>query len=405
MPPVTVHSCGIDDPAADPRLRHAAAQADLVYGSARLLAALNLPEGKGILLGADARSKAAEALAAAASGQNILILASGDALYHGIGGTILSLNTQGIPVTFVPGVTAFQTLFHRLGLPWDEARHFSAHHQETIPLREILSCPLAAVYGGTRHTAAGIARACLGHHPACAERPAILAENLGTPGERITRGTISTLAEETASPTSILLLLPADTAAAAPILPLGLDNASYSKENNLITQEDVRAVILSRLRLPAWGVLWDIGAGSGSIGLEAAALRPGLDVYGLEKNENRLNDIRRNRENLSAIRYTAVCGTAPADLNLLPAPDRIFIGGGGRELAGILDACIARLRPGGILAASAVTLEAEHILHNWRPELRLGSASIDIATSSPIAGQYTHYKPLHRIYIHTFSQA
>ncbi len=313
------------------------------------------------------------------------------------------MNTQGVSVTCIPGVTAFQTLFHRLTQPWDEARHSSAHHGDDLPLLESLSCPLAAIYGGTRHTAADIARACAAYLPACADRPAALAENLGTPGERIVRGTISSLAGEAASPTSILLLLPADSAS-SPILPLGLDNAAYSRENNLITQEDVRAVILSRLRLPAWGVLWDIGAGSGSIGLEAASLRPGLHVYGLEKNENRLDDIRRNRETLSALRYTAVCGTAPAALDLLPDPDRIFIGGGGRELAGILDACIARLRPGGILAASAVTLEAQHILHNWRPELRLGSASIDIATASPIAGQYTHYKPLHRIYIHTFSQ-
>lgn len=405
MPPVTVHSCGIDDPAADPRLRHAAEQADLVYGSTRLLAALNLPEDKTIPLGADARSKAAEALDAAASGKNILILASGDALYHGIGGTVLSLNTQNIPITCIPGTTAFQALFHRLALPWDDARHFSAHNEENVPLLEILSCPLAVIYGGTRRTAAELARACTAILPACAERPAILAENLGTAAERIIRGPLAALAGETASPTSILLLLPADSAAASPILPLGLDNQTYSKENNLITQEDVRAVILSRLRLPAWGILWDIGAGSGSIGLEAAALRPGLHVYGLEKNANRLADIRRNRETLTAARYTPVCGTAPDDLDKLPDPDRIFIGGGGRELATILDACIARLRPGGILAASAVTLEAEHILHNWRPELRIGAASIDIATASPIAGQYTHYKPLHRIYIHTFAQA
>ena len=89
----------------------------------------------------------------------------------------------------------------------------------------------------------------------------------------------------------------------APILTLGLPEEDYERENNLITASDVRAVILSRLRLPAWGTLWDIGAGSGSVGLEAAGLRPNLNVVGIERKPERGAIIKRNRARLGVSNY------------------------------------------------------------------------------------------------------
>lgn len=128
--------------------------------------------------------------------------------------------------------------------------------------------------------------------PASARRAAIIAERIGSDDERILSGTLGELADAACGPTSILVIFPAahadchvqDAAATtrgsasiqAPILALGLPEEAFERENNLITASDVRAVILSRLRLPAWGTLWDVGAGSGSVGLEAAALRPAL---------------------------------------------------------------------------------------------------------------------------------
>ncbi|WP_295927939.1 precorrin-6Y C5,15-methyltransferase (decarboxylating) subunit CbiT, partial [uncultured Akkermansia sp.] len=242
-------------------------------------------------------------------------------------------------------------------------------------------------------------------HPPAAQRSAVAAECLGTPGERILKGTLAELAREECAPTSMLLLLPDERSGAAPILPLGLPADFYEKENNLITAEEVRAIILSKLRLPAWGVLWDVGAGSGSIGLEAAALRPGLSVYGLERQESRLELIRRNCRKLGCVNYACMRGEAPEALAALPAPDRVFLGGGGAALESILQACFDALNPGGLLAASAVTTESEHLLYGWNAAARTGMFSLDIASESPIAGTYHHLRHGNRINLFTYSRA
>lgn len=402
MPPLTILSCGIDPVSGSSRLSQWGEWADKVYGSAKLLNLSPAFEQKGIRLGADARRKAQEALTASRQGQNILLLASGDALFHGIGGTVRSLANEEDSLTFLPAETAFQTLFHRLGQPWDSARLFSVHFSETPPLAEILSSSLAVVYGGTSPTAADLARLCVEWLPDCSDRKAVLAENLGTEEERIREGSLEELSRETCEPTALLILLPPERADQSPLLPLGMDNDSYARENNLITGEEVRAVILSKLRLPAWGTLWDIGAGSGSIGLEAAGLRPDLQVCGLEKNESRLDLIRENKRRFARINYTLHQGAAPNGLSNLPHPDRIFIGGGGADLPDILEACFDRLTPGGRMVVSAVTMESLQILYAWRPESRESFLELSIAREQALAGKYHHLKTQNRISLFTF---
>lgn len=410
MPPLTILSCGIDPCPDSPRLAQWSKWgnwANLVYGSTRLLKLAPEWESKGVPLGADARLKAQEALTASRNGQNILLLASGDALFHGIGGTIRSLASSDDELTFIPAETAFQALFHRLGQPWNEARLFSAHFSGELPLAEILSSPLSVVYGGASPAAADIARLCIEWFPPCSERMAVLAENLGTEKERICQGTLAQLAQlagETSEPTAMLVLLPTEQAGQSPTLPLGRSNTLYEKENKLITGEEVRAVILSKLKIPAWGILWDIGAGSGSVGLEAAALRPNLDVHGLEKNESRLGMIRNNKSSLGIINYTLHHGSAPGGLDELPPPDRIFIGGGGRDLALILNACYDQLNPEGIIVASSVTMESQQTLYSWHPERRQSFLELTVSREQSIAGSYHCLEAQNRISIFSFSK-
>ena len=247
----------------------------------------------------------------------------------------------------------------------------------------------------------------------------------------------------------------------APILTLGFPEEDYERENNLITASDVRAVILSRLRLPAWGTLWDIGAGSGSVGLEAAGLRPNLNVVGIERKPERGAIIERNRARLGVSNYTLHIGDAlelihassvdnrlsspyggtpaaqpphqsevlgkrgegPGEGEMrsllqkgslspspggsapsLPPPDRVFIGGGGRDLPELLAACMERMPPGGIMAASAVTLESFHALSAWSPDRRTGLCSLNIAHEQPIAGTSHHLKQQNTIYLFTFQK-
>lgn len=519
---IDVVSCGIGFP-EDAETLGLIARADVVYGSRPLLSMCPVTARSARIIGAKAREDAADALALCRAGRRVVALASGDALYHGFGGTLSGMAQHGDIIIYHPGITAFQALFHRLGLPWQDARLFSAHSGETLPVRAIAEAPLSVAYAGSRYPAHAIAQAVLGVHPASADRAAVIAERLGSPEERLLSGPLADLARTECGPTSILLLFPnrwdnsadacrnaATPLASAPILTLGLPEDDYERENNLITASDVRAVILSRLRLPAWGTLWDIGAGSGSVGLEAAGLRPNLNVVGIERKPERGALIERNRARLGVSNYTVYIGNAldfirgssasdlPEDMPnlletsspsstcggtsgwdkaeestlerssmcggasggertdtspaspysgtpavrpphlpnvsgkredggpeerrrtllqkgflsspgvlsspLLPAPDRIFIGGGGRDLPELLTACMERLSPGGIMAASAVTLESFHALSAWSPERRTGLCSLNIAHEHVIAGSSHHLKQQNTIYLFTFEK-
>ena len=395
------------------------ARADVVFGSRALLAAYGRsslavtglgasgrPERR--VIGAAARQDAADALALFRQGRRVAVLASGDALYHGFGGTLAALSRDLDPderarIRFWPNITAFQALFHRLGLPWEGARLFSAHAEGRLALRQMAEASLAVIYGGSSRPAHVLAAELCAFHAPAGRRPAISADRLGTPEERIARGRVEDLAGVVMSPTSFLVVLPGDEDA-SPVLALGLPEEAYERERNLITASDARAVILSRLRLPAWGVLWDVGAGSGSVGIEAAALRPGLRVIALERDPARAAMIERNATRLGVANHEALAGEVPAALSGLPAPDRVFVGGGGRELPAVLDACFAALRPGGLLLASAVTLESVHTLHGWRPEQRIGLLSLDIATEQPLAGSYHHLRPQRRLTLYIYSR-
>ena len=405
MPPLTVFSCGIGPLQPSPALLDKLAGAQSLYASAALLKECPPCAARRIPIGKNAREQAREVLEEARQGANVVVLASGDALFHGMGSTLQTLACGADRLEFIPAPTAFQALFHRLGMPWDRARCFSAHSTEHIPWGEIVAQPLPVLYGGHPFTACRLAAVAIEFHPPAAERSAMVAECLGTPAERILKGTLAELAREECAPTSMLLLLPDERPEAAPILPLGLPADFYEKENNLITAEEVRAVILSKLRLPAWGVLWDVGAGSGSIGLEAAALRPGLSVYGLERQASRLELIRRNCRNLGCVNYACTQGEAPEALAALPAPDRVFLGGGGAALESILQTCFDALNPGGLLVASTVTTESEHLLYGWNAAARTGMFSLDIASESPIAGTYHHLRHGNRITLFTYSRA
>lgn len=393
-----VVSCGIGFP--EGTILNTIADADIVYGSRLLLELCPVPLREARPIGGNAREDALTALAECRSGRRVVALASGDALYHGFGGTLAALAT-GEALTFHPGITAFQALFHRLGLAWHKARLFSVHSGEDVPGGAIAASPLSVTYGGSRFPASAVARAVLGVHPASASRAAVLAERLGTADERLLSGTVAELAATDCGPTSMLVILPGES---APILPLGLPEEDYDRENNLITASDVRAVILSRLRLPAWGVLWDIGAGSGSVGLEAAALRPDLRVEAVERSASRGERIARNRERLGVTNYRLHIGEALSFVREAETPDRVFVGGGGRDLPEILERCMERLRPGGLLVASAVTLESVHTLLGWRPDLRTALCRLDVAHEQPLAGAYHHLKAQNTIHICTFAR-
>jgi precorrin-6Y C5,15-methyltransferase (decarboxylating) len=137
---------------------------------------------------------------------------------------------------------------------------------------------------------------------------------------------------------------------------------AYQHSGGLITKAEVRSVVLGALEIPSKGVMWDIGACSGSVSIEAAGLAPGLRIIAVEKNKERIEDIKANIRRYQTLNIDLIEGNAPEVLEGLPEPDRVFIGGGGGDLLSILKKVIHRLKGRGPVVATAITLESLMLL-------------------------------------------
>ena len=209
-----------------------------------------------------------------------------------------------------------------------------------------------------------------------------LCERLGHPAERVQRlMPEAPLAADVDPLNLVLLVAEAPPAPAEPAgLPLfGLEDGLFLQLEDrpgLMTKREVRIQVLADLELPARGVLWDVGAGVGSIGLEALRLRPGLELWALEQRGGSAALIQANAERLGVSAAGVVEGRAPEALAELPDPDRVVIGGGGSDRAAVLAAVIERLRPGGRIVIPLATIEA---LAELRPLLERAGFAIDVS--------------------------
>jgi precorrin-6Y C5,15-methyltransferase (decarboxylating) len=170
----------------------------------------------------------------------------------------------------------------------------------------------------------------------------------------------------------------------------GLEDGLFEHDGQ-ITKREVRALTLSALAPRRGEVLWDIGAGSGSIGVEWMLADPSLHAIAIEGHAERAARIRRNARAFGVPGLSIVEGVAPQALAGLAAPDAVFVGGGGSE-AGVMAAAIGGLKPGGRLVANAVTTEMEAVLLTHHARLGGSLIRIDIARASPV-GQMTGWRP------------
>ncbi|MBI4715835.1 MAG: precorrin-6Y C5,15-methyltransferase (decarboxylating) subunit CbiT [Nitrospirae bacterium] len=183
----------------------------------------------------------------------------------------------------------------------------------------------------------------------------------------------------------------------------GIPDSEFERrkpDRGLITKMEIRVVSLAKLELTPESVVWDIGAGSGSVGIEAARLVPKGRVYAIEKNEEDFVLLQTNRDRCRVDNLTAVCDRAPDGLSAFPDPDAVFIGGTGSAMKGILNVVISRLRPGGKVVMNLVTLEnlAEAVTHfrgaGWEVEYTL----MQVSRSKPLL-HLTRYDALNPVTI------
>ncbi|TWI50986.1 precorrin-6Y C5,15-methyltransferase (decarboxylating) [Pseudomonas duriflava] len=328
-------------------------------------------------------------------GKCIALLASGDPLFYGLGGH-LRRHLAAEQLRFYPAVSSVQAAFSRIGQPWQEAEVISLHGRPLISLRASLRHNrwYAALTDACSYPAAIAAELVAAGF---AESPVWVAEDLGSPDERITQHQAGVLGNSTTcfSPLNVVIFKTKGPGGVLPEFP-GIADTAFSSDGEsagrgLLTKREVRLCILSMIDPRAGDIGWDVGAGCGGVAVEWARWNAQGHVHAVEYHSERLTHLATNRDRFGVVKNLHTHeGRAPDMLAGLPSPTVVFVGGGGRDLSAILNACWARLPSGGRLIASAVTEEARLALHLFdQTETSTDAEWIQLAVSrgDRLAGQ------------------
>nr|WP_256119554.1 precorrin-6y C5,15-methyltransferase (decarboxylating) subunit CbiE [Shinella lacus] len=325
----------------------------------------------------------------AARGRPIVVLASGDPFFYGVGVT-LSRRIARAEMRVFPAPSAFSLAASRLGWALQETVCVSLHGRPIDLIRPHLH-PGSRILALTSDSDGPAALAGLLAESGFGGSTMTVLEALGGARERVSshRGDRFALVGA-----DMLNVCAVEVAAGADARVLaftpGLDEGLFEHDGQ-ITKHEVRALTLSALAPKRGELLWDIGAGSGSIGIEWMLADPSLRAIAIEGHAERAARIRRNAQNFGVPGLSVVEGVAPGALAGLAAPDAVFIGGGGSE-AGVMEAALAGVKPGGRLVANAVTTEMEAVLLAHHARLGGSLIRIDIARASPV-GTMTGWRP------------
>ncbi len=374
--------------------------AEIIFGSARLLALL--PHHAAQKEVVDKRLGAVAArIREGLTEKRMVLLASGDPGCYGIAAY---LNREIGPrhIEVIPAVSSVQLAFARINRSWHDARLLSVHGREMVHLvPEIERHQKVALLTDAENNPARIARALLAQ--GATDWQAYLCENPGLPGEKVTQFDLQRLAvKKRFAPLNVLLLL---RAAPPPSRRWGAPEAELAhrgSKQGLVTKLEVRAVSLANLALGEYSVVWDVGAGSGAVSIDAARLADRGHVYAVERDPEAIKLIDGNLRRHRAYNVSVVSGEAPQALAGLPDPDGIFIGGSGGHLPHILATASSRLKPDGRLVLNLVTLENLALAREHLSRLGFQSRiiQVNVARGADIAGM-TRFEALSPVYIVT----
>lgn len=315
----------------------------------------------------------------------IVVLASGDPLFYGIGTTLVkALGPDKLVIH--PNISSPAAAFAAICEPWEDARLISFHGRLVENFGEIArkSHKIAILTDGT-HTPGWVAAHLISQE--MKHFTAHVFECMGSDEEKISSfDSLDGLLEQSFAMPNIVLLkkkaalqgsvddgpeispeqgtVGAGQGAScfgddppAPIYP-GMPDDQFHHENGLITKSEVRSVVLSRLKLDAdHYTFWDLGAGSGSVSIEVSRFLPRGQLFAVEKNENRIPLIEQNIEKFGVSNLTVCHGNLPHALADLPDPDRVFVGGGGKNISEIIELAGNRLSPHGVMVVNTVLLQ------------------------------------------------
>jgi precorrin-6Y C5,15-methyltransferase (decarboxylating) len=364
------------------------AEAEIVFGGKRHLALVtSLAKGEQRPWPVPFDAGMADVLALA--GRRVCVLASGDPFFHGVGAT-LARKVEPQKMHVIPAPSAISLAAARLGWALQDIEMVSLHGRPLDLIRPLLQ-PNARILALTSDAdaPAAIARL-LTELDFGASRLTVL-EALGGPNEKQRSARADAFDLGDINPLNVLAL-ELESTPEARILPLTIGRADHLFEHDgQITKHDIRAITLAALAPRRGELLWDIGAGSGSIGIEWMLAHLSMRAIAIEADPARAARIERNAAHCGVPGLVVVQGPAPKALAGLATPDAIFIGGGG-SVSGVLNAAIKALRSGGRLVANAVTLEMETLLLAQHTKRGGDLTRIAISRASPV-GSMQAWRP------------
>jgi len=302
------------------------------------------------------------------AGKRVVVLASGDPLFYGTARYVCGrLGKDRFEV--VPHVSSMQLAFARVKEGWEEAflATLSGQSIERV-IDRVRTSDTVGLFTSDEWPPSAVARALLDE--GIDSFQAYVCENLGSPDERVTQGSLADIARDSFGPLNVMILVrqsraPVPAGQAGTRLFGNPDDCFLQSrpKRGLLTPAEVRSLALAELGLGESSVVWDVGAGSGSVALEAARIaRQGL-VHAIEMDPDDHRLITANAERFGVTNLVAVLGRAPEAWASLPDPDAVYVGGSGRDVAMLCEEAWKRLKPGGRLVTACNSIENLAAVH------------------------------------------
>lgn len=357
--PVTVVGMGLSPADLTRRRKEIIGSADILVGGRRHLEGFEHLPAEKWPIGRDLDGLMA-AIREVMSEKAVVVLASGDPLFFGIGARMVdALGSDNVSIH--PNISSVAAAFARIRTPWQDARVLSVHGR--FDCRELLAGlrrnDKIAVLTDPEQTPGWLARFLREH--GVSGFSLWVFERLGTGDEAVYAFEDAGEVEDRVFQIPNLVVLIRRSPACSEPRPLypGMPDNAFAHERGLITKSEVRAVTISKLRLDRPDlVLWDLGAGSGSVGIEACRFLDQGMVFAVEKKAERIEQIMENRDRFGIQNLRVIRADLPGAPAALPDPDRVFVGGGGRDLPDILRSAARRLRDGGVIVVNTVLIQS-----------------------------------------------
>ena len=386
--PLTVIGLGADGwPGLSPTAQALVTNAEVLMGSPRQLALIPASDDLLRVAWPSPLSESLPGLLAEYRGRRICVLASGDPTFHGIGTTLTRL-LGADAVRVIPHPSSVSLACARLGWPQDQVQVISlVGHPLELVQPHIQPGRRLVVLSWGAHTPAEVAAMLVARGYGGSTFTVL--EQLGSTDERVRSTRADEWNHEADALNVIGVLCQPDPGAELLSTAPGLPDSAYENDGQL-TKREVRAVTLSRLVPVPGQLLWDVGGGAGSIGIEWLRHHPNCRAVAIEKDPDRAKRLDRNAATLG-VSIRTVVGAAPASLAGLETPDAVFVGGGA-TIPGVIETCWEALRPGGRLVVNGVTLETEALIAQWYASLGGDLVRLSVQRASPVGGM-TGWRP------------